>query len=265
MRTTHPSDLERAIALLALNAALACSAGATQYADDDDGVASPAAELGAGVPPGLSVTPSNPGAAANAPPGDGLPASADATPLPLPPPSGEGAGATPPAAPPAEGAPNLAPPEVANTGEVASDSCSLSVSVTTVSPGGRYAPRNVGAIWIADAEDRFVKSLHVWGDRRLRHVEAWNAATEAAGAAGNVVDAVTGATEPSHAARSGTWNCRDFNAQPVPDGKYRVYFEVTESNGAGPTTFANFEKGAVAQSVQTAAPNFENMSLTFTP
>jgi hypothetical protein len=152
------------------------------------------------------------------------------------------------------------------SGEAASSAtCALSVSVTTVSPGGRYNPRNVGAIWIADGEGRFIKSLNVWGDRRLRHVEAWNAATQAAGAAANVVDAVTGATQSVHGVRAGTWNCRDFSGQDVPDGRYRVYFEVTESNGAGPSTFANFNKGPDAETVQTAAPSFNDIVLEFTP
>ena len=60
--------------------------------------------------------------------------------------------------------------------------CSLQVTVTTASPGGKYSPRNIGAIWISDGSDRFIKTLNVWADRRAKYLKRWNAATSAAGA-----------------------------------------------------------------------------------
>ncbi len=165
----------------------------------------------------------------------------------------------PPSEPPVS---EPAEPEPVDTG---SATCALQVSVTTLPLGGRYEPRNVGAIWIADASGAFVKSLEVWGNRRLRHVEEWNAATAAAGVARNVVDAVTSATERNHRAHDVSWNCLDYAGQPAPDGTYRVYFEATESNGAGPSHFEEFEKGPQASSLASGAADFSNIELQFTP
>lgn len=151
------------------------------------------------------------------------------------------------------------------TNGAVSQTCSLSVSVTTTAPGGKYKPRNVGAVWIADASGKFVKSLDVWGNKRLSHVTAWNAATKAAGLAGNKVDAVTSATLSTHRAHNLTWNCRDARDQGMPDATYRVYFEVTDSNNSGPNHFETFTKGPMATTVQASATNFNAIVLKFNP
>jgi hypothetical protein len=147
----------------------------------------------------------------------------------------------------------------------ASPTCSLGVSVTTTQPGGKYRPRNVGAIWVADSTGRFVKSLDVWGNRRLSHVTAWTAATKAAGVSGNKVDAVTSATLSAHRAHNVTWNCKDYAGKVMPDGTYRVYFEITDSNNTGPNHFETFTKGPSAATVQGNATNFNGIVLTFQP
>jgi hypothetical protein len=266
---------------LSVGAGPACSAGATQYADDERNEPVPdfsRSPVGVGVPAGTATSDpqTNPGAPGGSAPPD-LGAAGPAAPASEGPPnignvSGGGGpvagdGAANPVAPSADpgaepGGGGAPAPGASST---SSATCALEVSVTTVSPGGRYAPRNVGAIWVADASGQFIKSLDVWGNRRLSHVEAWNTATAAAGVPGNVVDAVTGATAVAHGAHLASWDCSDFSGQVVPDGDYRVYFEVTESNGAGPNTFAKFTKGAAAASVQTGAASFSDIALTFTP
>lgn len=150
-------------------------------------------------------------------------------------------------------------------GESGSATCALEVSVTTAPHGGRYTPRNVGAIWVADATGAYVKSLDVWGNRRLSHVEAWNAATQAAGVPGDRVDAVTGATVATHRAHLVSWDCTDYLGRLAPDGSYRVYFEVTEANAAGPNHFETFEKGPTPVALQASAPSFEGIVLSFQP
>jgi len=150
-------------------------------------------------------------------------------------------------------------------GATTSATCSLSVSVTTTAPGGQYAPRNVGAIWVANSTGAFVKSLEVWGNQRLSHVTAWNAATKAAGVSGNKVDAITSATLSAHRAHNVTWNCQNYNHQAVADGTYRVYFEVTDSNQSGPNHFESFAKGSAPVTVQGSSTNFNNISLVFKP
>jgi hypothetical protein len=106
--------------------------------------------------------------------------------------------------------------------------CTLVFQVTTVTFNGSYAPRNVGAIWISDANARFVKSLNVWAQKRIRHLTQWESV-----AMGNTVDAVTSATAGSHGTRTGKWNCTGLDHQPVPDGKYSINVEFTERNSTG--------------------------------
>lgn len=171
-----------------------------------------------------------------------------------PPPSGEPASESDPPAPIEPG------PD-----EALSSTCTLEVTVTTAPHGGRYTPRNAGAIWIADAAGSYVKSLDVWGNRRLTHVEAWNAATEAAGVPQDRVDAVTGATVTTHRTHVVSWDCTNHQGELVPDGNYRVYFEMTEANGAGPNHFETFAKGPTPVTLQASASSFEGIALDFQP
>ncbi len=85
--------------------------------------------------------------------------------------------------------------------------CSLAITVTTSSAGGRYSPRNIGAIWVSDSSNRFIKTLNVWADKRAKYLKQWNQATAAASVPASRTDAISGATKSSHGVRTGTWNC----------------------------------------------------------
>jgi hypothetical protein len=144
--------------------------------------------------------------------------------------------------------------------------CSLSVTVTTVTANGNYSPRNVGAIWIAKDSGTFIKTLALWARSRVSRLTLWNSTTAAAGLDANTVDAVTSATLSSHQTHKVSWNCADTKEMPVPDGPYRVYFEMTDRNGSGPTTFVSFAKGPMPLNLSPPdQPNFKGMSLVFTP
>ena len=145
-------------------------------------------------------------------------------------------------------------------------SCSLSVTVTTVTANGNYSPRNVGAIWIARDNGAFVKTLAVWARQRISRLTMWNSTTSQAGLSGNTVDAITGATLSNHQTHKVSWNCTDTSKQAVDDGAYRVYFEMTDRNGAGPNTFVSFTKGPMPFDL--APPdqnNFKGIGLVYTP
>lgn len=120
----------------------------------------------------------------------------------------------------------------------------LAFGFTTVSFGGEYAPRNVGAVWIADGQGAFVKTLEVWAAKRSKHLVKWRAAS-----GNNVVDAVTGATRSSHVAHELLWDGTDTAGQAVPAGAYRIYVEFTEENSAeagtpdGPWLVIDFVRG----------------------
>ncbi len=151
-------------------------------------------------------------------------------------------------------------------GGTSSANCSLSVKVTTAPAGGRYAPKNIGAIWVADQSGNFIRSLEVWAQQRVNHLTQWNSVTSRAGAAGSRVDIISQATLPSHKAHTATWNCQDFKRLPVPDGTYRVYFEMTDNSGSGPNRFKTFTKGPTAVTLNPADnTNFKAMELSFKP
>ena len=138
------------------------------------------------------------------------------------------------------------------------------ISVTTKAPGGRYQPDNVGAIWIADANTRFVKSLYVWGQQRRNELRQWASATSAAGLSNNLVDAVTAATMRSHGARTASWNGTNTSRALVADGAYKVCFEVED--GASQYQCVDFSKSRSAQTVMPAdTAGFTARKLTYTP
>ena len=141
---------------------------------------------------------------------------------------------------------------------------SLMISVTTKAPGGRYQPDNVGAIWIADANTRFIKSLYVWGQQRRRELTRWTSATSAAGLANNLVDAVTAATMRSHGARMASWNGTDANRALVADGPYKVCFELED--GAQQYQCVDFSKSRTAQTLMPAdTTGFTARKIAYTP
>jgi hypothetical protein len=140
----------------------------------------------------------------------------------------------------------------------------LTVSVTTKAAGGRYQPDNVGAIWIADANTRFVKSLYVWGQQRRRELARWTSATSAAGLANNLVDAVTAATMHGHGLRMASWNGTDANRALVPDGAYKVCFELED--GAQQYQCVDFTKSRSSQTLMPAnTTSFTSRTIGYTP
>jgi hypothetical protein len=141
---------------------------------------------------------------------------------------------------------------------------SVMISVTTKAPGGRYQPDNVGAIWIADANTRFVKSLYVWGQQRRNELRQWTSATSAAGLSNNLVDAVTAATMRSHGARTASWNGTNTSRALVADGAYKVCFELED--GASQYQCVDFSKSRAAQTVMPAdTAGFSARKIAYTP
>lgn len=144
--------------------------------------------------------------------------------------------------------------------------CSLAISVTTTSAGGRYAPRNIGAIWISDGSERFIKTVMVWADKRARYLKRWNEVTAAAMAPASRVDAISSATKSTHGLRSAAWNCTNLAGMRVADGAYKVCFELTDYDGTGPNNCVSFVKSPTAATITPPdAPSFTARRLEFSP
>jgi hypothetical protein len=110
--------------------------------------------------------------------------------------------------------------------------------VNTLSLGGRYTPRNVGAIWIERSDGTWVKTLERWAGVRLRYLTGFRAANPT----GNKVDAVTSGTLSMFRAHNVGWNLADADGHEVADGDYRVQVEVTDVDKTGEMLTVPFKK-----------------------
>jgi hypothetical protein len=107
-----------------------------------------------------------------------------------------------------------------------SGKCTFTFDASTVTAKGRYAPSNAGAVWITDAQSKFVKTLQTWSLFEIQQVTAW---VQASGR--NTTDAVTGATRRSDGPlTTSKWDCTDVSHAAVPDGKYTVHVSFAESD-----------------------------------
>jgi hypothetical protein len=149
-----------------------------------------------------------------------------------------GAAAAAGAAAPSEGA-APAPSEV--TG--------LTFSFTTEVLGGRYKPKNIGAVWVTDGSGKLVKSLEVWARIRLRYLTQYAAARS-----GARVDAMSTATLTNHKAHTSTWDLKDISGAAVAKGKYTLHAEVTDDHNV-PTKTLSIPFDTSAGSMSMTPPN----------
>jgi hypothetical protein len=134
---------------------------------------------------------------------------------------------------------------------------SLTFAVTTSPAGGRYQPKNIGAIWIEDDTGTVVKTLQVWAGTRRRYLTGYLGAMS-----GSSIDVTTSATLSRHQTHSLTWNLKDRDGSAVAKGSYRVRMELTDSNGAGKSHAVDFDTSQGAMTLTPAdAASFSAMKL----
>lgn len=144
----------------------------------------------------------------------------------------------------------------------------LTVSATTSQTSiPNYAPKNIVAMWIEDSSGKFVKTLLAYAGERKQHLKTWKGVTTVAGSAYNTVDAITGATKTSHAARTCTWNSKNRFSVLVADGTYTLKMELTDNDGAKQNLAAfTFTKGTSIQTLTPSATSgFYNISIEWVP
>ncbi len=104
----------------------------------------------------------------------------------------------------------------------------VSVTLTSSTQNGPYAPNNVLAVWVEDSAGSFVKTLAAHAAVRQRHLVAWEASS-----AGDKTDAVTGATRGAHAqSETLSWDLTNVAGQRVPNGDYVIRMESSEQNSS---------------------------------
>jgi hypothetical protein len=137
----------------------------------------------------------------------------------------------------------------------------LHVSTLTSAAGGNYAPRNIVAIWVEDSNGVFVKTLLVYANTYKQYLTHWKNKSQY-----NSTDAITGATVNSHATRTCNWDGTNVSGVVVPDGKYRICFELTDKNATGNYSYFEFVKDATIQSLTPSnVSSFSNISISWTP
>jgi hypothetical protein len=140
---------------------------------------------------------------------------------------------------------------------VGSSVASLAFDVTTSAAGGKYAPDNVGAIWIQDKSGKLVKSLEVWAKTRRRYLTRYTASLS-----GGSVDVTASATLSSHRTHHVTWDMKDRSGAAVTPGAYTIVMELTDANSTGRSSTVDFDttEGALTLTPPNA-PSFGSLKL----
>jgi hypothetical protein len=142
----------------------------------------------------------------------------------------------------------------------------LTVTTSTSLTGGNFAPRNIVAIWVEDDAGNFIKTLLAYAQQRKTHLNTWQATTTEAGSPFNIVDAISGPTRTSHATRTCTWDCTDFEGNTAIDGTYNVWMELTDKNATGNFNSFTFTKGPEPESLTPSdVPSFASISIDWVP
>lgn len=121
----------------------------------------------------------------------------------------------------------------------------LTLDYKTVSLMGRYRPRNCTAVWIETPAGQYVATIEIGAMLRKPALVYWqdHACTEKPGP-----DVVTSATLDHHEEpHQAIWNGLDFEQKPVPDGPYKLFIEVTESEDPGEFAMFDFMKAAAPE------------------
>jgi hypothetical protein len=147
----------------------------------------------------------------------------------------------------------------------------LKTQFTTISMDELWAPDNVGAVWIEDASQRYIKTLELWAGVRKSSLYKWG--VRACHKPEPEVDVVTRATLPTHQTHEVSWNGKDLNGLLVPDGIYTLFIEVTETElNVGVTSTQEFEKSATPATPAmpvllppAEAPAAQPLTSTYTP
>jgi hypothetical protein len=116
----------------------------------------------------------------------------------------------------------------------------VSFRVTTLPQGGRYEPKNAGAIWVEDTEGSWVKTLALWASVRVRYLTEYQVRNPSH----DKTDAITSATLREHQTHEVRWNLEDAAGESVADGDYVVVVEVTDRDASGKVLEVGFTKAS---------------------
>jgi hypothetical protein len=129
--------------------------------------------------------------------------------------------------------------------------------------GGVYAPFNVVAVWLEDANGGYVKTIGRYSAVRTIHLVAWGESS------GNDMDAVSGATRLDHASALTFDTKLQANGSTLPEGTYTIRVEVADDNSvtADQNTQQSFtfEHNGTASNEDVTAPGLNNVNVNYDP
>lgn len=151
----------------------------------------------------------------------------------------------------------------ADGGDVTGES--MTITFTSEPTGGlaqpAFAPSNLVATWIEDANGAFVQTINRQNSGYAQYLLGWAAMS---GGVAADQDAVTGATRPNHATPiSATWEI----PAGLADGIYTIRIETTDGNAVSADqntqgTFT-FEKNGIASSQTPVGVGYTNVSIEY--
>lgn len=144
----------------------------------------------------------------------------------------------------------------------------LTVTFTTVTTGGLYAPRNCGAVWIEDSMLAYVRTLELWTAERQMSIVQWNTRACHADPTYLKPDVTTSATLSDPKTHTSKWDMTDFRGNVMPDGQYTLWMQVAENEifPEGPFLEIPFTKGAMPFTLMPPdQPGFKGITITYTP
>lgn len=148
---------------------------------------------------------------------------------------------------------SLPPVPGAVDGGVVGTAGELTVTYTTQTYEGFYAPKNCSATWIETMDGKYVATIEVMATLRRPGLVYWQerACTEELGP-----DATTSATLKNHdKVHEITWTGVDFEGKGVPDGKYKLFIELTETDKEpGELNVVEIEKGPMPYTIPLPVP-----------
>lgn len=117
----------------------------------------------------------------------------------------------------------------------------VTITAKTTSYGGEWAPHNFVFIWIQKPDSTYIKTIYA-KLTELKYAAYFKTWLKAKGILGKElladIDGMTGATgRPDHESQiTATWDLKDRNGNPVPQGTYQFCIEMTEDDFEGSAT-----------------------------
>lgn len=111
----------------------------------------------------------------------------------------------------------------------------VSIEFNTQAIGGHHAPKHAMGVWITDTDNKYVRSMQVWGGvDPTWMLKNWRTAMgllDTGWFDTTTFDGVTSATRMNHDNHINLkWDCKDKEGKTVDNGTYKVWFEMIDED-----------------------------------